>query len=137
VKSRTLLLIGLAPLLAAFVYAGWTLYSRSQENQRLEQMDKAKQAENNRRFLELYGSDSVKILSFYARSGQIRRGETGLLCYGVLNAKSVELDPPVEPVHPALSYCFNVAPLKTITYTLSVEGKAGGKATQAVTIVVR
>jgi hypothetical protein len=124
-------------VLVAFVYAGWVLYSRSRENQRLEQIDKEKQAENNRRFLELYGSGPVKISFFYARSGQIPSGSKALLCYGVLNAKSVELDPPVEPVHVALSYCFNVAPAKTTTYTLSAEGKDGGKATQPVTITVK
>ncbi len=134
---RMLLVVGLVPVLMALAYAGWTLYSRSLENQRLEQIDKAKQAENNRRFLELYGSDSLKILNFYASPGQIRRGSKALLCYGVLNAKSVELDPPVEAVHPAVSFCFNVAPAKTITYTLSAEGRNGGRATRPVTITVK
>jgi hypothetical protein len=136
-NSRRLLLLGLIPVLVAFVYAGWVLYSRSEENRRLEQIDKAKQAENDRRFLDLYGSESVKILDFYASAAQIQRGTKALLCYGVLSAKSVELDPPVEPVHPALSYCFNVTPAKTTKYTLTADGKRGGKATQSVTIIVR
>jgi len=136
-SARRLLGIGLAFVLVALVYAGWTLYSRSQENSRLEKIEKAKQAEYDRKFLDLYGSDSVKILDFYASAAQIQRGSKALLCYGVLSAKSVELDPSVEPVHPALSYCFNVTPAKTTKYTLTADGKSGGKATQTVTIIVK
>lgn len=137
VDSRKLLLIGLVPVLIALIYSGWVLYSRSQENQRLEQVEKAKQAERDRRFLELYGSDAVKISGFYARSAEIRRGTAALLCYSVLNAATVQLDPPVEPVHPALSYCFNVSPTKTTTYTLKADGRNGGTATESITIAVK
>jgi hypothetical protein len=136
-SARRLLVIGLALVLAALVYTCLVLYLRSQENRRLEQIEKAKQVENDRRFLDLYGSESVKILDFYASAAEIQRGTKALLCYGVLSAKSVELDPPVEPVHPALSYCFNVTPAKTTKYTLTADGKSGGKATQSVTIIVR
>ena len=132
-----LLLIGLGLILAASAYTGWVFYSRSQENHRQEQIEKAKQAEDNRKFLQLYGSDAVKISNFYANPVQIRRGGASLLCYSVLNAASLHLDPPAEPVHPALSYCFNVAPAKTTTYTLAAEGKAGGTATQSLTVVVK
>ena len=55
----------------------------------------------------------------------------------MLNAKSVELDPPVEPVHPAVGYCFNVAPPKTTTYTLKVKGKNGHVVEKQLTIEVK
>jgi hypothetical protein len=134
--SSKLLMIGLAPVLAACVYAALVFYSRSRENQHLEEMERAKQAERDRKFLSIYGSDRVRFSHFYARSGKIRAGSTDLVCYGVINAKSVRMDPPVEAVHPAANYCFNVAPAKTTTYTLSAEGKAGGTATESLSITV-
>lgn len=132
-----LLLLGLGLILTASVYTGWVFYSRSRENHGREQIEKAKKAEDNRKFLQLYGSDAVKISNFYANPVQIRRGGASLLCYSVLNAEALHLDPPAEPVHPALSYCFNVAPTKTTTYTLTAEGKGGGKATQSITVIVK
>jgi hypothetical protein len=135
--TRKLLVAGLGPVLAAFLYAGWVLYSRWSTDRQMEEVNRAKQVEYDRRFLNQYGSDAVKISFFYAKAGEIRRGTNALLCYGVLNAKAVTLDPPVEALHPAFSYCFNVTPAKTTTYTLNVEGRSGGKATQPVTVVVK
>lgn len=64
-----------------------------------------------------------RITQFYASPPKIAAGDSALLCYGVQDVAWVKLDPPVEPVHPALSRCFAVAPAKTTEYTLSVEGE--------------
>jgi len=137
ILSSKLLLAGLAPVLVAMVYAAWVFYSRSSEDRRLEEQEHAKQAARDRQFLAIYGSEAVVFSHFYARSWKIRAGATDLVCYGVINAKSVRLDPPVEAVHPAANYCFNVAPAKTTTYTLTADGKAGGTAKETLTITVQ
>src|SRR6266545_3695743 len=78
----------------------------------------------------------VKILQFYANVGMLNMGEKALLCYGVENARSVELSPKVEALKPALSRCVEVAPLHTTHYTLMAEGFDGKVAIQSITLTV-
>ena len=78
----------------------------------------------------------VRITQFYAASPAIGRGDKTLLCYGVENARTVRLSPPVERVWPAATRCFEVIPPHTTTYTLTAEDKDGQAATQSVVIEV-
>jgi hypothetical protein len=78
----------------------------------------------------------VKILQFYAGSLQVARGESVKLCYGVENAASVRLEPPVEQLKPGYNRCIDVAPARTTTYRLVVEGVNGGTLSQSVTVEV-
>lgn len=82
-----------------------------------------------------YG-DRLTILQFYG-TPRISPGASGLLCYGVLNAKAVRLDPPVERVWPALSRCFDVSPAATTRYTLTAEGADGASASRSFEVTVR
>jgi hypothetical protein len=68
-----------------------------------------------------YGN-SVKILNFYGPS-QIVPGGVATICYSVVNATAVRLDPPVERLWPAISRCFEVKPARSVRYTLTAEGK--------------
>jgi hypothetical protein len=77
-----------------------------------------------------------KITQLYATKPSLPRGEQGLLCYGVENAKTVTLTPPRQELSAALSRCVEVKPAATITYTLTAEGEGGRKATQDVTVTV-
>jgi hypothetical protein len=77
-----------------------------------------------------------KITQFYATKPSLPRGEQGLLCYGVENAKTVTLAPPRQELSAALSRCVEVKPAETTTYTLTAEGEDGQKATQDVTVTV-
>ena len=45
----------------------------------------------------------VRITQFYTTTPQLPRGEKGLVCYGVENAKSVWLSPPRRELSAALS----------------------------------
>jgi hypothetical protein len=72
-----------------------------------------------------YGGESVRILQFYAREGSVSQGEKGLLCYGVVHAKSVRMEPPVDGVMPALNKCVEVAARRDTRYTLTAEGSDG------------
>ncbi|MCL5742680.1 MAG: hypothetical protein M1541_01945 [Acidobacteria bacterium] len=78
----------------------------------------------------------VKILQFYAGSLQVGRGEPVKLCYGVENAASVHIEPPVEQLKPGYNRCIDVMPERTTTYRLVVEGVDGGTLSQSVTVEV-
>ena len=77
-----------------------------------------------------------KISQFYATNPNLPRGEKGLLCYGVENAKTVWLEPPRQELSAALTRCVEIEPAGTTTYTLTAEGVAGPPARQSVTVTV-
>lgn len=78
---------------------------------------------------------AVRITQFYAEP-VVAKGEKANLCYGVENAKSVKLDPPVEKVWPAMARCFPVDPSKASRYTLTAEDASGRSVSQFVEIRV-
>ena len=125
---------------AVLCYLGWVFYSRWRENQEIDRKVKAQQdVKNNaeeRRVFEMLGGNRFEILNFYASPRSIRRGDSAQLCYGVSNAKSVRLDPPEGRVWPAVSRCFDVAPKKETTYTLTAIDASGNVLTQKVTLKI-
>jgi len=82
------------------------------------------------------GPAPAKITQFYTTTPTLARGESGLLCYGVENAKSVWLSPPRKEVNAAPAHCEEVSPTATTTYTLTAEGVGGPAATMDLTINV-
>jgi hypothetical protein len=80
--------------------------------------------------------DPVKILAFYPRETTVTEGGTTLLCYGVSNAKSVRIDPPVDGVSPTRTRCVEVRPKGETLYTLSAVGADGQTVSQSVTVRV-
>jgi len=118
-------------------YLAWTFYGRKQADLQFEKRVEQKELEEGRRFRAAYGSDDVKISGFAVRPPVIRRGQETLFCYGVLNAKVVRLEPPIDSVHPALSYCFNASPMKTTTFTLTAEDGQGKAVQESVTVTVK
>lgn len=115
-------------------------YVRWQTNRdidyRAAQKVAAEQRENAARSVELMGGSKFDILNFYAAPGAVRRGDSFQLCYGVSNAASVKLDPPVGSVWPSLSRCLPVTPKKTATYTLTAADSAGHTKTASLTVTV-
>jgi len=61
-------------------------------------------------------------------------GGVTLLCYGVSNAKSVRIDPPVDGVSPSLTRCVEVRPKGETRYTLTAVGGDGKAVSQSVTV---
>jgi hypothetical protein len=84
-----------------------------------------------------YGGAAVKILQFYARDSNIAKGQDTVICYGVLNAKAVRLEPAVEGVHPALSHCVTVQPEHDTRYILTAEGKDGQTVSATLALAVK
>jgi hypothetical protein len=83
-----------------------------------------------------YGT-SVKILQFYTATREIGPGEKAILCYGVVNATAVRLDPPVERLWPAVSRCFDVTPVKSTRYTITAEGAEHTTVSESIEVTVR
>jgi hypothetical protein len=120
----------------ALAYDGWIFYGRWSETRDAENSQAAKQAQDTRRISEALGGGRLKILDFYATPGTIRSGQKATICYGVNSAENVRLEPPVEQLHPALSYCFQVAPRHATEYRLIVADRAGHTLTQSLLIQV-
>jgi len=78
----------------------------------------------------------VRILEFYANVGFLTAGQRALLCYGVENARTVTISPPVGGVYPALSRCLEILPQHTTHYMIMAEGYDGRVATQSFTLAV-
>lgn len=83
---------------------------------------------------EADSSKTASITQFYARDPQLPKGEKTVLCYGVAGAKSVQLEPAIDRVWPALTRCFDIAPVADATYTLTAVGEDGRPVSQSVTI---
>jgi hypothetical protein len=79
---------------------------------------------------------AVKILQFYASVGLIHPGEKAMLCYGVENAKAVQISPDIAGVYPAYNRCLEVEPERTTHYTIFATGFDGRIATQSLTLPV-
>ncbi len=78
----------------------------------------------------------VRILRFYASVGLVMTGESAQLCYGVENAKSVRISPPVAGVYPSARRCLQVVPEHTTHYTILAEGYDGKIVVQSLTLPV-
>ncbi|PYT82060.1 MAG: hypothetical protein DMG40_07055 [Acidobacteria bacterium] len=128
-------------LVAVALMVGWIFFSRWWQNRsieyRLRQERAEKQRADDRAALEQMGGKELAIQTFYATPGEIRRGQSVQLCYGVANAKTVELEPQSNPVWPSYTRCVEVAPAKTTTYTLTIRDAAGNSKSQSLTITVR
>ncbi len=126
--------------IAALVVVG-ILFSRWWQNRsidyRARETRAEKQREDDRATLEQMGGKDLAIQNFYATPGQIRRGQSVQLCYGVANAKTVKLEPQPNPVWPSYSRCVDVSPDKTTTYTLTIADAAGHTLSQSLTVNVK
>lgn len=76
------------------------------------------------------------IINFYAYPGAIAEGETTSVCYGVMNAKAVKVDPPVAELSPSFNRCFEVSPERTTRYTLTAEDAKGRVLSRSFELIV-
>ena len=121
----------------AVLYVVWVFTSRWVENRRVERESAARQAAADKPDPAVTGGGALKILNFYAPKGVIARGEEARLCYGVANAKTVRLDPPVERVWPSIARCFAVSPKRETRYTLTAEDEHGHTESQSIVLHVK
>ena len=135
---RKLLPFTTIALIATVLYVAWVFYSRWQETREAEQRAAAKRAAENRYIVEAYGNGRVKILNFSFDPGLINHGQQSELCYGVSNAKTVTIEPPVKAdLYPAMNRCFKVSPPRTTKYTLTAADSQGHSESASLELQVR
>ena len=125
-------------LIIAALYVAWTFYSRHEANVKSQQEIAARQAEQRQREAQtIFGSGGLSFRTWSADKAVVRPGETANICYGVVDAKTVRIDPPVEELKPSYLHCFEVAPKQTTTYKITAEDTHGHTASEQRTIQVR
>ena len=80
-------------LAVAIAQLGWTWLQRHDSEMRIRRLLAGRASQSNAPAPD-NGTD-VKIVQFYARSGEITDAEDTVICYGVRNARAVRIDPPV------------------------------------------
>ena len=66
-----------------------------------------------------------------------RWGTSTVICYGVLNAKSVRMEPEVFGVHVAINNCVEITPAHDTKYTLTAEGQDGKTVSETFSVKVK
>jgi hypothetical protein len=123
-----------AACLAAVAYCGWTFLSRRwPRHARPVPATTFGSAALDR----IYGGNDVQIVSFSTRDGVLTEGQSTVVCYGVVNAKTVRLEPASGATPPSLSRCLEVAPKANTRYTLTVTGHDGRVATASLEVQVQ
>ncbi len=123
-----------ATAVLALLYRGWVFASRHSS----ALPPKARpDPELARRQAELDRSDGgaeLKSLQLYSAAADVIEGAPTTICYGVLNATSVRIEPPVDGVGVSLNRCVQAAPRKDTRYTLFAEGRDGAVLSQSIVI---
>ena len=109
-------------------------YSRRERASEVERQRAEKESADARRMLELIGG--LRILDLYAVPRAIPRGKSARLCYSVVGAKTVRMEPEVSRVYPAFSHCVEIAPRQDTVYTLFAEDEAGHSINKNVSVQV-
>lgn len=121
--------------IAALLYFGWLFTSRHLADRRLE---RARQPQQAAPFEDIRGNDTtVRILHFYAGPGTLTEGDKAILCYGVANARSVAVSPPIGPISPSFNRCLEIAPEQDTRYTLTATGADGRTVSESFLIQVK
>jgi len=135
---RKLLPYTSAAVALAALYVAFVFLSRWRENRHLEAAAiEAERATDARETSAILGDGTLRILNFYATPVTISRGQKALVCYGVVNAKSVRIEPPIEHMYPAISRCFDVVPRRDTRFTLTAEDAQGHTATESFLLQVK
>jgi len=125
-------------MIIAALYVAWTFYSRHEQNVQMQNEQQSKQAEAAKRTYDTVNQHGeLSFTTFEAADGVLRAGQTTQLCYGVVNAKTVKIDPPVELIKPSYRHCIDIAPKTTTTYTISADDGAGHTTSRSLTVRVK
>jgi hypothetical protein len=128
--------LGIAMAVAA-VYTGWIFLGRYLSDRRWDSSRQPAQPDRPGEIERIYGGTKVKILQFYARDASVTEGTPSVICYGVVNARSVRIEPPVEGVSVSPNRCVEVTPVRDTRYTLTAEGGDGHTISESFVLPVK
>lgn len=117
----------------AIAYAAVVIGSRHLESRRLAKDAETRKAEEYSN--SPLATSALKILQFYSSTPVISAGQPATLCYGVLNARRLSLEPGNVSLSPALSRCVQVSPRQTTKYRLVAADSRG--ATQEASLEIQ
>ena len=125
-------------VILAALYVAWTFYSRHEASVKAQRQLAAQQEQHRKREAQtIFGSGGLSFRTWSADKAVVRPGEVAHICYGIVDAKTVKIDPPVEQLKPSYLHCFEVRPKQTTTYTITAADAAGHTASQQLTIQVK
>lgn len=122
---------------AVAAYVGWQFLDRHAGKRDWNRGRNQEQAQRAAEFERIYGGTAVKILQFYSAAGTLLEGDSATICYGVINAKSVRMEPPVDGVSVSLNRCVAAAPDEDTRYTLIAEGNDGRVVSESFVLQVK
>jgi hypothetical protein len=79
---------------------------------------------------------AVQIVEFYATPSTVAHGDSTHLCYGVMNARSVGIQPAVDRELPAHNHCVAVTPYRSTQYELTAVGADGKRVQKRFKVIV-
>src|ERR1035438_1186459 len=121
----------------ALAYLLYVLLARHSAEKRFSEQHTAADAATSA-FDAAYGGTGRSILQFYARDGVLYEGKSTVICYGVVNAKSVTIDPPIQGgAYVSFNRCVEAAPKRDTTYVLTAQGNSGKTVSASFTIRVQ
>jgi len=126
-------------VIIAALYVAYTFYSRYDNNRRAQAaINAAQQEARQKQERAIFGSGEVSFTTFGADDAHLKRGQSTELCYGVVNATAVKIEPALSEA-PRVSprHCVEIAPKKTTTYTITASDAKGNSKTESITVQVR
>jgi hypothetical protein len=125
-------------VIIAALYVAWIFWSRYQSAKEAEETARQRQEQAKKDIYDQISQHGeLSFTTFEAADGTLKRGQTTELCYGVVNAKTVKLDPPVEDIKPSYRHCLDISPKRTTTYTITADNGAGQTKTLSLTVRVK
>jgi len=124
-------------LVLAILYVAYVFYSRHQSDVEAEaRIEAQKQADRKRTLDTVFGNGEIKFSQFTIDTTSLKRGQTARLCYGVENATTVRIDPPIEPLKPTYLHCMDISPKVTTKYTITAEDGKGHSKSESLELPV-
>lgn len=135
---RSILPYTTVAVLIAALYVAWTFWSRHEAAVAAAEAAQQQKAQAEKDvYDQISQHGELTFTTFEAAKGLLARGDTTQLCYGVVNAKTVKLDPPVEDLKPSFRHCLDISPKRTTTYTITADDGAGHSKTASLTVRVQ